>query len=123
MTLNDQSSYPARLVGAFPDRDIAVLRIDLPPEEVDVNVHPRKMEVRFTGEREVFSAVSRAVRAALTALPAGTHPLPARAPMFPVAPPMLTPSPMAVQSALTFQARGVSSRSLRSIPPHQSMQL
>lgn len=28
VTLADQSSYPARLVGAFPDRDIAVLRIE-----------------------------------------------------------------------------------------------
>jgi S1-C subfamily serine protease len=30
VTLADQSSYPAKLVGAFPDRDLAVLKIDLP---------------------------------------------------------------------------------------------
>jgi S1-C subfamily serine protease len=35
VTLNDQTNYPAQLVGAFPDRDLAVLRIEarnkLPP--------------------------------------------------------------------------------------------
>ena len=30
VTLADQSSYPAKLVGAFPDRDLAVLKIDVP---------------------------------------------------------------------------------------------
>jgi len=30
VTMSDQSTFPAKLVGAFPDRDLAVLKIDAP---------------------------------------------------------------------------------------------
>ena len=52
------------MVGRFP---YAVLFIQLNPEEVDVNVHPAKAEVRFRQPDSVFSLVQRAVRRALMA--------------------------------------------------------
>jgi DNA mismatch repair protein MutL len=44
---------------------MAVVSILLPPEELDVNIHPTKSEVKFRSEHAVFSAVHRAVRQAL----------------------------------------------------------
>ena len=51
-------------VGRHP---IAVLDLRLPPADVDVNVHPRKTEVRLVRERAVFAAVQRAVHRTLGA--------------------------------------------------------
>jgi len=49
-----------------PDRyPFAVLFVDVPPGDVDVNVHPRKLEVRFDEEPAVRSAVETAVESAL----------------------------------------------------------
>ena len=49
-------------VGRYP---VAVLFIEMPPEEMDVNVHPTKAEVRFRDSGAVFSAVQKAVRRTL----------------------------------------------------------
>jgi DNA mismatch repair protein MutL len=46
-------------------RPVAVLNISVAPDQVDVNVHPTKAEVRLRNERAVFGAVQRAVRAAI----------------------------------------------------------
>jgi len=46
---------------------LAVLQIELPPNQVDVNVHPTKSEVKFQRQSAVFRAVQRAVREALVA--------------------------------------------------------
>ena len=42
---------------------------DVPPDQVDVNVHPTKAEVRFRHERLIFAVVAEAVRGALTNTP------------------------------------------------------
>lgn len=52
----------AIMVGKFPS---CVLNIIIPPDFVDVNVHPAKTEVRFSDERRVTSAVYYAVKSAI----------------------------------------------------------
>lgn len=44
---------------------IVVLRVELPVDQVDVNVHPSKSEVRFRNSGEVFAAVQKSVRQTL----------------------------------------------------------
>ena len=58
-----EAAYNGALgAGKFP---AAVLFVDVPPETVDVNVHPSKTEVRFQDEKRVFDCVYGGVRNAV----------------------------------------------------------
>jgi len=52
---------------------VLAVSIDVPPELVDINIHPAKLEVRLRAEREIGAAIGELVRGAL-----GRHPLPLR---------------------------------------------
>ncbi len=59
-----EQAYASRIPKErFP---IAVLNIEITPGLVDVNVHPSKLEVKFTNERLIFEAVYYAVLGTLT---------------------------------------------------------
>ena len=60
----DEAYQGLLMTGRHP---VAVLNLRVPHEEIDVNVHPAKAEIRFRDEGAVFGAIQRAVRAALLA--------------------------------------------------------
>jgi len=60
-----EEAYRGRLpIGRFP---FCVLHLQIPPDQVDVNVHPAKMELRFADEREIYTRVTEAIGAVLSA--------------------------------------------------------
>ncbi len=61
-----QAYHTLLMKGRYP---IATLNVALPPQQVDVNVHPAKTEVRFHDGDQVFRAVQRAVRRTLVDQP------------------------------------------------------
>ena len=65
-----EQAYKSRIPPEkFP---FCVLHIEVNPAAVDVNVHPAKLEVKFSNERVIFDAVYYAVLGALSS--AGTRP-------------------------------------------------
>lgn len=59
-----QAYHTLLMVGRYP---LAAMFVKIDPEEVDVNVHPAKAEVRFRNQDRIFSFVQRAVRRGLLA--------------------------------------------------------
>ena len=59
-----QAYHTMLMVGRYP---MAVIFLEMPPEMVDVNVHPTKAEVRFQDRDQVFRSVGGAIRRALLA--------------------------------------------------------
>ncbi|MCC6300445.1 MAG: DNA mismatch repair endonuclease MutL [Anaerolineales bacterium] len=59
-----QAYHTLLMVGRYP---LTALFLEIDPQEVDVNVHPAKAEVRFRNQDKVFSFVQRSVRKALLA--------------------------------------------------------
>lgn len=59
-----QAYHTLLMVGRYP---LTALFLEMEPEEVDVNVHPAKAEVRFRHQDRVFSFVQRSARKALLA--------------------------------------------------------
>ena len=70
-----QAYHTLLMVGRYP---MATLFLDVPPEEVDVNVHPAKAEIRFRDPEKVFSFVQRSARRALLAFTPIPHFSPTR---------------------------------------------
>ena len=58
-------------IGHYP---ICVLNIDMPNALVDVNVHPNKLEVRFSNENLIYQSVKGAVQDSFTVSPLASAP-------------------------------------------------
>lgn len=52
-------------IGKYP---FVVLNLELPPSEIDVNVHPTKKEVRYKNTNQVFSFIHSSIDMALSAV-------------------------------------------------------
>lgn len=59
-----QAYHTLLMVGRYP---LTALFLEVAPEDVDVNVHPTKAEVRFKSQDKIFSFVQRSARKALLA--------------------------------------------------------
>ncbi|MDP4119073.1 MAG: DNA mismatch repair endonuclease MutL [Bacillota bacterium] len=63
MTAALEEGYKSMIpIGCFP---VAIIKLDINPTLVDVNVHPAKLEVKFFEENKIYSAVYWAVKNAV----------------------------------------------------------
>lgn len=65
-------------IGCFP---VAVLKVEINPALVDVNVHPAKLEVKFVEENKIYSAVYWAVKDAVSRKVSPVVDVPAKEPI------------------------------------------
>ncbi len=61
----EEAYHGLLMVGKHP---VAIVNLSISPQEIDVNVHPTKTEIKFRDESAVFKAVQRAVRQTLVEL-------------------------------------------------------
>lgn len=64
MAALEQAYKNSIMVGRFP---MCVLNIEINPAQVDVNVHPAKIEVRFANEKPIFDLIYYGVKTAVEA--------------------------------------------------------
>ncbi|HEX8872317.1 MAG TPA: hypothetical protein VF758_06095, partial [Candidatus Acidoferrum sp.] len=83
---------------------LALIKIDVDPALVDVNVHPRKSEVRFFQERSIYGAVAQAVEAALREFPITNLPGTTNWPFANVPVPEGGPAPLVREAAADYHA-------------------
>ena len=62
MAALEQACKGSVMVGRFP---ACVIELTMPCDEVDINVHPAKLECRFTNEKAVFDVIYHGVKHAL----------------------------------------------------------
>jgi DNA mismatch repair protein MutL len=108
------------MVGRLP---VAFLYLEIPPEDVDVNVHPTKIEVRFRDGHRVYSQLLSTVRKTFLASDLHTRlhsppaePEPATAAAVP-APLHLEGAPDTRQAVASWFSESPSARSFQPFPP------
>ena len=115
------------MVGRQP---VAFIHLDLPPEDVDVNVHPTKVEVRFRDSQRIYSQLFSTIRntflssdlhsrlqAPETSAPAATAPAPTAGRSGPEPPPLrLAENPPDRQTVASWFAVGGPSAGFQSYP-------
>ncbi|GAH67187.1 unnamed protein product, partial [marine sediment metagenome] len=66
MRATEEAYHGLLMDGKHP---MAIINISLPPEEIDVNVHPTKAQVKFRRGQAVFASTEEAVKGALAKAP------------------------------------------------------
>ncbi|MCO5222496.1 MAG: DNA mismatch repair endonuclease MutL [Thermomicrobiales bacterium] len=94
----EEAYHTLLMVGRHP---VTLVRIDVEPDQVDVNVHPTKAEVKFADERAVARAISRAAHATLSRIPRAEPPRIRIESSMPLSP-TYVPSPMPAVDARPF---------------------